>query len=210
MLFVKIKDKKDNYIMKESKKQCNTTDDKEVNQSQECGSEVLTENSDEPSTDTVTDESFENSDNESILAAEVKEWQDKYIRLSAEFDNYRKRTLKEKMDLIENASESVILSVISVVDDLDRAVAAAETTTDIESVKSGVELIRKRLTDILKQKGLSEIDSMGSELNTDYHDAIAKFPVEDEAQKGKVIDVVEKGYKIKDKVIRFAKVVVGE
>lgn len=210
MLFVKIKDKKDNYIMKESKKQCNTTDDKEVNQSQECGSEVLTDNSDEPSTDTVTDESFENSDNESILAAEVKEWQDKYIRLSAEFDNYRKRTLKEKMDLIENASESVILSVISVVDDLDRAVAAAETTTDIESVKSGVELIRKRLTDILKQKGLSEIDSMGSELNTDYHDAIAKFPVEDEAQKGKVIDVVEKGYKIKDKVIRFAKVVVGE
>lgn len=196
--------------MKESKKQCNTTDDKEVNQSQECGSEVLTDNSDEPSTDTVTDESFENSDNESILAAEVKEWQDKYIRLSAEFDNYRKRTLKEKMDLIENASESVILSVISVVDDLDRAVAAAETTTDIESVKSGVELIRKRLTDILKQKGLSEIDSMGSELNTDYHDAIAKFPVEDEAQKGKVIDVVEKGYKIKDKVIRFAKVVVGE
>ncbi|MEG1648305.1 MAG: nucleotide exchange factor GrpE [Rikenellaceae bacterium] len=196
--------------MKESKKHSNTTENEDVKQPCEAPTSTCETNDEQTVTDTMTDESFENSDNESVLAEEVKEWQDKYLRLSAEFDNYRKRTLKEKMDLIENASEDVIKSILSIIDDLDRAALAMETTTDIEAVKNGIELIRKRMTDILKQKGLSEIESLGAELNTDFHDAIAKFPVEDEMQKGKVIDVVEKGYKIKDKVIRFAKVVVGE
>lgn len=196
--------------MKGTKKECNTAENMDVTQTNENEQAGVGSPDVEAQTDTVADESFENSDKESALAAELVQWQDKYVRLSAEFDNYRKRTLKEKMDLIENASESVILSIIDVVDDLERAVEAAKSTTDIESVKSGVELIHKRLIDVLKQKGLSEIEALGSELNTDFHDAIAKFPVEDDTQKGKVIDVVQKGYKIKDKVIRFAKVVVGE
>lgn len=144
------------------------------------------------------------------LAEEVAKWQDKYVRLSAEFDNFRKRTLKEKMELIESASEDVLQSVLVIMDDMDRAVEANEKAEDIEAVRKGTELIHKKLADLLRSKGVKEIEAIGCDLDTDLHEAIAKFPTEEEEKKGKIIDVVGKGYKLKDKVIRYSKVVVGE
>lgn len=144
------------------------------------------------------------------LSAELAQWQDKYMRLAADFDNFRKRTIREKMDLIEYAGEDVIKSMLVVMDDLDRAVVANEKIDDAMAIKQGMSLIYNKMTDALKQKGVVEIEAMGQKLDTDLHDAIAKFPVEQEDKKGHVIDVVEKGYKLKEKVVRFSKVVVGE
>ena len=137
------------------------------------------------------------------------DWQDRYIRLAAEFDNYRKRTLREKMELVASGGEDVIRSLLGVMDDMDRALVAMEKTDDVDSMKQGVMLIHQKLLETLRSKGVREIEAVGSELDTDLHEAVAKFPVEDE-RKGKIIDVVQKGYKLKDKVVRFAKVVVGE
>lgn len=163
----------------------------------------------EAETDNVSDESFEAGDNSSELSDQAALWQDKYLRLVAEFDNYRKRTLKEKMDLIALGGEDVIKSLLVVLDDMDRAMNAMQTSTDMEAIKQGISLIHQKLVDTMRSKGVEEIEALGLELDTDLHEAVAKFPVE-EPQKGKIIDVVQKGYKLKDKVTRFAKVVVGE
>ena len=144
------------------------------------------------------------------FASQFEEMRDKYLRLSAEFDNYRKRTLREKSDILKFGSEEVLKDLLPVVDDLDRALKAIETATDINAVKDGLSLIVTKFNDFLKTKGIKEIDAVGQELNTDLHEAITKYPVEDAAQKGKIIDVVQKGYMIHDKVMRFSKVVVGE
>ena len=143
------------------------------------------------------------------LERRIAEWQDKYLRLVAEFDNYRKRTDKEKKGLIASGGEDVIKSLLGVMDDIDRALVAMSQTDDIESVRKGIELIHQKLLDTLHAKGVQEIEAIGSELDTDLHEAVAKLPVEDD-KKGKIIDVVQKGYKLKDKVVRYAKVVVGE
>ncbi len=157
--------------------------------------------------DNVADESFEAGDK---TAAAGEDWKDKYMRLSAEFDNYRKRTLREKMDLVAAGGEDVIRPLLGVIDDFDRAVSAMEQTTDVKAVHQGVVLIRQKLLDTLRSKGVSEIEAKGAALDTDLHDAVAQFPVQDPAMKGCVVDVVQKGYKLKDKVIRHCKVVVGE
>ena len=144
------------------------------------------------------------------MAEEATQWRDKYVRLSAEFDNYRKRTLKEKMELVSSAGEDVIKSLLPVMDDLERALAATEKSTDVEAVREGVVLISNKLRDTLRGKGLMEIEAFGQELDTDFHEAVAKIPAPEETQKGKIVDVVQKGYKLHDKVIRHSKVVVGE
>lgn len=144
------------------------------------------------------------------MAAEIAEWRDKYVRLSAEFDNYRKRTLKEKMELVSSAGEEVIKSLLPVMDDLERALAATEKASDVAAVREGVVLISNKLRDTLRGRGLAEIEAVGLELDTDFHEAVAKIPAQDESQKGRIIDVVQKGYKLNDKVIRHSKVVVGE
>lgn len=143
------------------------------------------------------------------MAGDVAEWRDKYLRLSAEFDNYRKRTLREKMELVSSASEEVLKALLPVMDDLERALAATEKVSDVNAVREGVVLINNKLRDTLKAKGLLEIEALGKELDTDFHDAVAKIPA-DKKQQGKVVDVVQKGYKLGDKVIRHCKVVVGE
>ncbi|MDD3108933.1 MAG: nucleotide exchange factor GrpE [Alistipes sp.] len=143
------------------------------------------------------------------MTAAAAQWQDKYMRLSAEFDNYRKRTLKEKMDLIATGGEDVIKSLLSVMDDIDRAMDAMVKTDDVTSIRKGITLIHQKLMDTLRAKGVEEIEAVGQALDTDLHEAVAKFPAEEE-QKGKIIDVVQKGYKLKDKVVRYVKVVVGE
>ena len=174
-----------------------------------CDGEPCANVSDEPQDGTDTMADATDSGAAPDLAAAVAEWQDKYIRLQAEFDNYRKRTLKEKMDLVASGGEDVIKSLLGVMDDIDRALVAMSQTDDIESVRKGIELIHQKLLDTLHAKGVQEIEAIGSELDTDLHEAVAKLPVEDD-KKGKIIDVVQKGYKLKDKVVRYAKVVVGE
>jgi molecular chaperone GrpE len=154
-----------------------------------------------------TDRLSEESANPSAATDET-DWKDKYMRLSAEFDNFRKRTLKEKMDLIAFGGEDVIVAVLPVLDDFERAIEAMDRSDNIESARQGMHLIHQKLVDTLQKKGVACIESTGADFDTDLHEAVTKFPSED--QKGKVIDTIQKGYKLKDKVIRFCKVVVGE
>lgn len=157
-----------------------------------------------------TDESQSSGDATEQLMMQVKEWQEKYVRLSADFDNFRKRTMREKMELIKTASEDTLVSILPVIDDFERAIKAMENATEIIAVKDGVELIYNKFNDTLSQKGLKAIDAQNQEFNTDLHEAITKIPAPDESLKGKVVDVIQKGYMLHDKVVRFAKVVVGE
>ncbi|MFI3263121.1 MAG: nucleotide exchange factor GrpE [Rikenellaceae bacterium] len=177
-----------------------------------CENETINqeETTKEANNDNLAEENCENDNVEQRLTDELNEIKDKYIRLNAEFDNYRKRTLKEKMDLVQNGGSDVLKSILTVMDDFDRAESAMANSTDIDAIKQGNKLIHNKLSEILKQKGLSEIIAMGEEFNTDLFEAIVKIPVEDETQKGKIVDVIEKGYMLNDKVLRFAKVVVGE
>lgn len=137
---------------------------------------------------------------------------EKYMRLTAEFDNFRKRSLKEKMDLIKSAGEDILLNILPVMDNFERALKSMEANEEIEgnAVKEGVELIYNNFKDFLAQRGVKEIEAVGKDFDTDHHEAISKIPSPEEKLKGKVIDVVEKGYLMHEKVIRFAKVVVGE
>ena len=140
----------------------------------------------------------------------IEEQKDKYLRLSAEFDNYRKRTMKEKAELILNGGEKSLSSILPVVDDFERAIKTMETATDVQAVKEGVELIYNKFMAPLAQNGVKVIETKDQPLNTDYHEAIAVIPAPSEAQKGKILDCVQTGYTLNDKVLRHAKVVVGE
>ena len=140
----------------------------------------------------------------------IEEQKDKYLRLSAEFDNYRKRTMKEKAELILNGGEKTISSILPIVDDFERALKNMETATDVQAVKEGVELIYNKFMATLAQNGVKVIETKDQPLNTDYHEAIAVIPAPSEAQKGKILDCVQTGYTLNDKVLRHAKVVVGE
>jgi molecular chaperone GrpE len=144
------------------------------------------------------------------LKAEKAELNDRFLRLFSEFDNYKKRVSKEKLDLIATASEKVIVSLLPVIDDFERAIAANEKVEDIAAVKEGFNLIYNKLVQMMKRFDVEEIQAKGEEFNTDFHEAVTHFPAQNEEDKGKVIDVTEKGYKLKDKVIRYAKVVVGQ
>lgn len=144
------------------------------------------------------------------LERSLAEMTDKYMRLSAEFDNYRKRTLREKMELTKTASESVMRNILPVIDDFERAMKSIEQGMDFDATKEGISLIYNKFKDFAKQNGVKEIDAVGDPFNTDLHEAITKVPAPSEELKGKIIDVIQKGYYLNDKVIRFAKVVVGE
>lgn len=141
---------------------------------------------------------------------QIEEQKDKYLRLSAEFDNYRKRTMKEKAELILNGGEKSISSILPIVDDFERALKNMETATDVTAVKEGVELIYNKFMSVLGQNGVKVIETKEQPLDTDYHEAIAVIPAPNEALKGKILDCVQTGYILNDKVIRHAKVVVGE
>ena len=147
---------------------------------------------------------------EEELLGKLTEMQDRYLRLSAEFDNYRKRTLKEKIELSQSGGESVIKSLLPVIDDFDRAMNSMRSTSDYNAVKEGLELIYSKINDFLKQNGVKEIEAMKEPFNSDFHEAVTTVPVEDDKLKGLIIDVTQKGYTLNDKVIRFPKVVVGE
>ena len=142
--------------------------------------------------------------------AELLEMKDKHIRLQAEFDNYRKRTLKERMELLKTAGESVLVGILPVIDDFDRAVQTLDSVEEESPIKDGVKLIYNKFQDFLKQNGVKEIESKEQTFDTDLHEAITTFAAPTEELKGKIIDVVQKGYYLNDKVIRHSKVVIGE
>lgn len=150
------------------------------------------------------------NDELAILKQEIEEQRDKYLRLFADFDNYRKRTIKEKLELSKTASEDTIVALLPVLDDLGRALKNMDDTEEIKPVKDGIVLIYNKFNNILGLKGLEPINALGKTFDTDFHDAIAQVPVEDQEQKGKVIDETEKGYTLNGKVIRHSKVAVGQ
>jgi molecular chaperone GrpE len=140
----------------------------------------------------------------------LAEMQDKYLRLSAEFDNYRKRTLREKIELTKYAAEETLLKILPVMDDFERALSHLDIAQECSAVKDGLDLIYNKFSEFLKQQGIKEIDALNCPFNFELHDAVAKVPVEEEEKKGKNVEVILKGYYLNDKVIRHSKVVVGE
>ena len=152
-------------------------------------------------------------DEEAAIAAlqkELSESKDKYLRLAAEFDNYRKRTLREKMDLIQNAGESLLIDILPVVDDFDRGMEVASKAEDMDAVRAGMDLIFSKIKDFLTNNGVKEINAMNEPFDADRHEAITNIPAPSNDLKGKIVDVIQKGYTLNDKVIRYPKVVVGE
>lgn len=145
---------------------------------------------------------------EEKLKQELAQANDKYLRLYAEFDNFRRRTSKERIELLQTAGKEVIVSLLPVLDDFERAQKAIETATDIDALKEGVTLVQSKLKNILAAKGLKQMDTKGTDFDADIHEAITNIPAGDD-QKGKIVDELEKGYSLNDKVVRFAKVVVG-
>jgi molecular chaperone GrpE len=144
------------------------------------------------------------------LGAKLQDINDKYMRLSAEFDNYRKRTLKEKMELTKSAGEKILVNVLPVMDNFERALQSIDEAKDVEALKEGVHLIYNNFKEFISQNGVKEIEAINKEFDTDIHEAITKIPAPSDEMKGKVVDCVEKGYTLNEKVIRFSKVVVGE
>ncbi len=176
---------------------------------QEQAQDTIEQEEKEEQTEAKEEKAPEKSEAE-VQAEKLAEINDKYVRLSAEFDNYRRRTLKEKMELTKTAGESLIIGLLPVIDDFDRALSHIDEAKDIDALKEGIKLIYNKFNEYLTQKGVKEINAKEEVFDTDVHEAITKIPAPTEDMKGKVIDCVEKGYTLNDKVIRFSKVVVGE
>lgn len=155
--------------------------------------------------DALTDESAQDKTQQ-----ELDEMRDKYLRLIAEFDNYKKRTAKERIELMQTANKEVIVSLLDVLDDSERAAKQLETTTDINAIKDGVLLVFNKLKTTLQSKGLKPMESLHTEFNPDLHEAITEIPAPDKKLQGKVVDDMQKGYYLNDKLIRYAKVIVGK
>jgi len=191
-----------------------TTDRAKVNEEMENENPELTEQQEAQSKkETKKDKAHKKSKVEEQLEkaeSELLDMKDKHIRLQAEFDNYRKRTLKERMELLKTAGESVLIGILPVIDDFDRAVQTLDNIEEESHVKDGVKLIYNKFQDFLKQNGIKEIEAKEQSFDTDLHEAITTFPAPSEDLKGKIIDVVQKGYYLNDKVIRHSKVVIGE
>lgn len=144
------------------------------------------------------------------LKAQLEEQKDKYLRLYADFDNFKKRNAKERLDLIQTAAKDTIISMLPVLDDFERAIKASENLTDVTQAKEGLSLIYQKMLNTLQQKGLKSIETIGEKFNVEQHEALTEIPAPTPEMVGKVVDQVEKGYYLNDKIIRFAKVVVGK
>lgn len=168
------------------------------------GSTESTENTDNMTAETTTD-----SETTTDWEKKYQETYDNYLRLFSEFDNFRKRTIKERSDLLKNASSDVLKSLLPVLDDMERALSASENSQDINALRTGIELIYQKFRNTLQEKGLSEMDTTGAVFDPELHEAITHIPAPTDDMKGKIVDVVEKGYTLNDKIIRYPKVVVG-
>jgi molecular chaperone GrpE len=171
--------------MKNNEEQTNTAQEQEIN-TQETASEA------------------------DLLKKELEEQKEKFLRLYADFDNFKRRSAKERVDLIQTAGREVIQSLLEVMDDCDRAERQMQKSDDLIQIKEGIQLVFSKLRNTMQSKGLKEMKTIGEEFNPDFHEAITEIPVPDEKMKGRVVDEVEKGYSLGDKIIRFAKVVVGK
>lgn len=199
-----------------------TKEEKKIVDEETAGTTVNTETTEssentkatEPQVDDTQEEPLSESEKLKLQLAEAEaknaEMQDKYLRQAAEFDNYRKRTIKEKAELIKSAAEKLMVAELPVVDDMDRALENMEKGADTEACIEGFKLIVHKFKNILMQNGLEKIETEGQEFDTDYHEAIALIPAPTEELKGKILDCVQTGYKLGDKVIRHAKVAVGQ
>lgn len=152
----------------------------------------------------------QNTDDVTELKQEVGELKEKYLRLYSEFDNYKKRTTKERIELFKTAGQDIMTALLPVLDDFDRTMKSLEQNGDLQALREGVQLVHHKFRTILEQQGLSAFSAINEDFDPDLHEAITNIPAPNEEMKGKVIDEVEKGYKLNDKLIRFAKVVVGE
>lgn len=209
-----VKKKQDQQEAKQ-KKQDETADSKENSKIRDVSSE-----NGQKETDTEIKEekkpSEEKTESDKVEPAEksaeekLAELQDKYLRLSAEFDNFRRRTLREKIELAKYAGESVLINILPLIDDFERALSHMESATDRDAMKKGIDLIYVKLIEFLKQSGVSEIESLNRDFNVDLHHAVAKKKVEEDENKGKIVEVIQKGYYLHDKVLRHSKVVIGE
>lgn len=190
--------------------------EKKVKEEEELNVENIQENAEEqPQNEQAEDQvpltREEELEQELAKAQEtIEDQKDKFLRLSAEFDNYRKRTMKEKAELVLNGGEKCLGSILPIVDDFERAIKTMERATDVNAVKEGVELIYTKFINVLGQNGVKIIETKELPLNTDFHEAIAVIPAPAEELKGKILDCVQTGYTLNDKVLRHAKVVVGE
>ncbi len=200
------KKSKKNEASKTPKEEVKKATEKQVEEKEELAEEKNID------TDKIENEEELSSCESDIARLEVKvdELKDQYLRLFSEFDNYRKRTTKERIELFKTASSEMILELLTILDDFDRANKSFETATDIEAVKQGFELIHSKLQGILTKKGLESMDAIGKDFDTDFHEAITEIPAPSKKLRSKVIDVIERGYLLNGKVIRFAKVVVGK
>ena len=187
--------------------------DKERDINLEEGAEATTEGvAEEQSTDNVSEEQEGANDNVSVepsLEEQIAVGRDKYLRLQAEFDNFRKRTLKEKMDLVERGCEGAWKAILPILDDMERAVQASQKSDDIEALRQGEELVMKKLESVLQSSNITAIDCVGKPFNEEEQEAVARFAA-GEDKRGLVIDCVQRGYKLGEHVLRYAKVVVGE
>ena len=195
-----------------SKKKKNINEDQPV---EENANEQVNTQNDQPNAE--IDENAVSPEQEIVPELSVEEklqqdnaaLNDKYLRLFAEFDNYKRRTQKERVELLQTAGKDVVVSLLPVLDDFDRALKATENATEVNAIREGIMLVQTKLKSILTQKGLKEMESLNTPFDTDIHEAITKIPAPTDDLKGKVVDELEKGYTLNDKVIRFAKVVVG-
>lgn len=178
-------------------------------ENQDTVNETVTDNGADIEQDSAAD-STEEVDELSVLKNDIEVLKDKHLRLQAEYDNYRRRTLKEKADLIMSANQKILKDLLPVVDDLDLAMENMAKTEDVQSLREGIDLIMKKFQSFLTQQGVAEITAKGEIFDVDKHEAIAKFPAPSEDMKGKIIDVTKKGYTLNGNVMRFAQVVVGE
>lgn len=182
------------------------TEEKDINE------ETVTLDGESQDTASEMEEDTQETTSDPVMDAEaqIAQLQDKYLRQVAEFDNYRKRTRKEKAELILNGSEKAITALLPILDDMERALKNMDATTDVETLKEGVELIFQKLNKVLASQGLKKIETEDTDFDTDFHEAIALIPAPKEEDKGKIIDCVQTGYTLNDKVIRHAKVAVGQ
>ncbi|MFO7934886.1 MAG: nucleotide exchange factor GrpE [Bacteroidales bacterium] len=174
------------------------------------GQKVTGETEEEAGREETEEEEAEEEPAEPTAEEKLAELQDKYLRLTAEYDNFRKRTLKEKIELQKNANVELLSALLPVADDFDRALQSVDEAKSIEAVKEGLKLISAKFQAFLSQQGVKEIEAKNKEFDTDLHEAVTQIPAPDKKLKGKVLDVIQKGYFLNDKVLRYSKVVIGE
>ena len=189
------------------------TSEKERDINLEEGAEQTVSNSSQQEgTDNVAEDGAQGADNVSVepsLEEQIAAWRDKYLRLQAEFDNFRKRTIKEKMELVERGCEGAWKAILPILDDMERAIAASHKSDDIEALRQGEELVMKKFESVLQGAGITAIDCVDKPFNEEEQEAVARFAAGEDKQ-GLVIDCVQRGYKLGEHVLRYAKVVVGE